>query len=447
MDATGIAEMMAGRRLAQATNTYLAGLSRAPVLASRGQAARLLRELKSAPGPKLVVGDTAWGDAVEVPLSEFTGTVGLTTGGMGAGKSFFATLILRALIERLPASRSVGFGVLDAKGELFDRVLFLLGQRMARLDASAREALGKRIVIIDFSAREALSSYNILARWDYTEPDFFVTSRLETLRDLLPAGEKVSLRGGTVLRHAIELLAEFGLPLLYVGSILADDALRARLLARSRNPELRQYFEVRLREEGKQTIAALRARMESIFAADGVRLALSGATAPDFRTLQNEGAIVLVNCAGPTITRGVRLLLQGLVLADIRQAVFARPNDPPVSFLWVADEAQNFFLTRQQQEYMADLLTMSRSFGSFFYFLCQNLSTAVPDSRMLELLYTNLRWALTMRGSPKDAQFLRGALPVTGRLSKRESSPFRERAYYSTDEERAILFDGIAHLP
>src|SRR6185437_13187732 len=195
MDATGIAEMMAGRRLAQATNTYLAGLSRAPVLASRGQAARLLRELKSAPGPKLVVGDTAWGDAVEVPLSEFTGTVGLTTGGMGAGKSFFATLILRALIERLPASRSVGFGVLDAKGELFDRVLFLLGQRMARLDASAREAL---------------SSYNILARWDYTEPDFFVTSRLETLRDLLPAGEKVSLRGGTVLRHAIELLAEFG---------------------------------------------------------------------------------------------------------------------------------------------------------------------------------------------------------------------------------------------
>jgi hypothetical protein len=115
-----------------------------------------------------------------------------------------------------------------------------------------------------------------------------------------------------------------------------------------------------------------------------VRLALSGTSAPDFRTLQNEGKIVLVNCSGPTITRGVRLLLQGLVLSDIRQSIFARPNNPPVTYLWFADEAQNFFLTRQQQENMADILTMARSFGSFFYFLRQNLSTAVPDARILE---------------------------------------------------------------
>jgi hypothetical protein len=33
---------------------------------------------------------------------------------------------------------------------------------------------------------------------------------------------------------------------------------------------------------------------------------------------------------------------------------------------------------------MADILTMARSFGSFFYFLRQNLSTAVPDARILE---------------------------------------------------------------
>src|SRR6266404_7465429 len=121
-------------------------------------------------------------------------------------------------------------------------------------------------------------------------------------------------------------------------------------------------------QEGKQTIAALRARMDSLFGSDGVRLALSGFSAPDFRQLQNDGKIVLVNCAGSSISRGVRLLLQGLVLSDIRQAIFARPNNPPVSYLWLADEAQNFFLTRQQQENMADVLTMARSFGSFFAF-------------------------------------------------------------------------------
>src|SRR3989441_968001 len=187
--------------------------------------------------------------------------------------------------------------------------------------------------------------------------------------------------------------------------------------------------------------------MESLFASEGVRLALSGTTAPDFRALQNEGKIVLVNCAGQSITRGVRLLLQGLVLSDIRQAIFARPNNPKVSYLWMADEAQNFFLTKQQQEDMADVLTMARSFGSFFCFLCQNLSTAIPDTRILEQLHTNIRWSLTLRGTPRDAQFLRASLPVTGRRLRPDPHPFRERTTYSPEEERSLALEGVAHLP
>src|SRR6202162_5042746 len=166
--------------------------------------------------------------------------------------------------------------------------------------------------------------------------------------------------------------------------MLADDAFRQKLVLRSKNAAVRIYFQRHFLQEGKQTIAALRARMDTFFASEGVRLALSGSTAPDFKQLQNEGKIVLVNCSGPTITRGVRMLLQGLVLSDIRQSIFARPNNPPVTYLWLADEAQNFFLTRQQQEDMAEILTMARSFGSFFCFLCQNISTAVPDARFLE---------------------------------------------------------------
>src|SRR5438552_84022 len=366
---------------------------------------------------------------------------------MGSGKTMAAGLILEAIVERLPELRSVGFGVLDAKGELFDRALYLLARRLEQLEGEAREQLLRRIVIIDFSSREAVSSYNILSRWPYTERDFFVTSRLETLGELLPAGEKLSLRGGTVLKNVLALLSEFGLPLTYLDGVLSSDTLRAKLLRASKNPAVRFYFDRHFVQEGKATIAALRARMESLFASEGVRLALSGTTAPDFRALQNEGKIVLINCAGPSITRGVRLLLQGLVLSDIRQAIFARPNNPPVTYLWCADEAQNFFLTRQQQENMADVLTMARSFGSFFCFLCQNLSTAIPDSRILETLHTNIRWSLTLRGTPRDAQFLRAALPITGRVERPEIRPFHERTFYSADEERALLMDGDAHLP
>src|SRR5438876_9734722 len=317
-----------------------------------------------------------------------------------------ALLPLEAIVRRLPGLKTIGFGVLDAKGELFDRAVYLLAARLAELRGRERQELFERIVIVDFANRVSLSPYNILARWNYTEPDFFVTSRLETLRELLPAGEKLSLRGATVLKNVLALLSEFGLPLTYLDAVLSSDILRAKLLRASKNPGVRFYFERHFVQEGKQTIAALRARMESLFASDGVRLALSGTTAPDFRALQNEGKIVLINCAGPSITRGVRLLLQGLVLSDIRQAIFARPNNPPVTYLWLADEAQNFFLTKQQQENMADILTMARSFGSFFYFLCQNLSTAIPDARILEQLHTNIRWSLTLRGTARDAAFL-----------------------------------------
>jgi hypothetical protein len=442
-----LAEKLSGRRIQRATSRHLKALACEPIRISRHTASEVLHTLGNEPGPKVTLGETDWGEPVTVPLLEFVKSCGFATGSMGAGKTMTACLILEAIIGRLPELRSMAFGVLDAKGELFDRALYLLAARLETLDERLREELLKRIVIIDFSARKAVSSYNILSRWPYTEPDFFVTSRLETLRELLPSGDKLSLRGGEVLKNVLALLAEFGLPLTHLTRVLEAEALRSQLLSKSQNAEIRLYFGRYFPQEGKSTIAALRARMESLFASEGVRLALAGSSAPDFRRLQNEGKIVLINCAGPSITRGVRLLLQGLILSDLRQAIFARPNNPAVTYLWLADEAQNFFLTKQQQENMADILTMARSFGSFFCFLCQNLSTAVPDTRILETLHTNIRWSLTLRGTPRDAQFLRAALPVTGRRPRPDPHPFRERAFYSPEEERALALEGIAHLP
>src|SRR5216683_2394329 len=447
MKSMWLLEKFAGKDLEHATTRYLEHLAQAPIRASRVHASRLLSTLAGVPGPSVYFGRTPWGEDVRVPLTDLVHAVGLVTGGMGAGKTMASLLMLERLVRLLPQSRTLAFGIIDPKGELFDRALWLLAWRSNQLPEREREQLLERIVVIDFSSRQALSSYNILARWPYAEEDYFITNRLETLRDLLPASEKLSLRGANVLKQILVLLSGAGLPLTYLNHVLGDEDFRQKLVAKCPNEEVQTYFTCHFAMEGKQTKEALRARMESLFASEGVKLALAGETAPDFRSLQNEGKIVLINCSGPTISRGVRLLLQGLVLADIRQSIFARPVNPEVTYVWVADEAQNFFLTKQQQENMADILTMARSFGSFFYFLCQNLSTAVPDARILEQLHTNTRWSLTLRGSPRDAQFLRPALPVTGRLARPEPHPFRERTIYSAEEERALLLDGIAHLP
>lgn len=442
-----LAEKLSRKRIERATVRHLEDLREAPVRASRRNAEGLLRHLRGEQGAKVCLGETTWGEPVLVPLGELVHSCGVMTGGMGSGKTMAACAILKAIVERLPRLESVGFGVLDAKGELFERALYLLAARLDELEGYDQQALLDRIVIIDFSSQQAVSPYNILARWPYTEEDFFVTSRQETLRELLPAGEKLSLRGATVLKNALALLSEFSLPLTYLDELLSSQPFQEKLVKRSRNPLPRSFFERHYRSESRATIAALRARMESLFASEGVRLALSGSAAPDFRALQNEGKIVLINCAGSTITRGVRLLLQGLVLSDIRQSIFARPNQPPVSFLWLADEAQNLFLTPQQRNDLFDLLTMSRSYGSYFLFLTQNLSTAIPDARLLEQLYTNIRWTVTMRGTPNDNRYLRAALPVTGRRLRPESHPFRERTMHSLEEERSLLLEEIANLP
>ena len=442
-----LADRLSRPRLERETARHLAALAEGPVRVSRRTAHRLLRGLRAEPGPKVTLGETAWGEPVIVPLQEFVRSAGIMTGGMGSGKTMAACLTLEAIIARLPGLHSMAFGLVDPKGELFDGALYLLARRLEALGQQAREELLKRIVIIDFSSRQAISSYNILSRWPYTEPDFFVTCRLETLKELLPSGDKLSLRGGEVLKNVLALLAEFGLPFTYLTQVLEVEAFRWRLLAQSKNPEVKLYFSRHFAQEGKATLAALRVRMESLFASEGVRLALAGSTAPDFRRLQNEGKIVLINCAGPSITRGVRLVLQGLVLSDIRGAIFTRPNNPPVTYLWFADEAQNFFRTRKQQEDVEDICTMGRSFGSYFCFMCQNLTSSVPDSRILEQLYTNIRWSLTLRGTPRDAQFLRAALPVTGRHPRPDPHPFREHTFYSLEEERVLALEGISSLP
>lgn len=230
MDPLWLANKLSKKRLTQETAEYLESLAQAPILASRRKITTFLRSLRNEPGPHVHLGDTPWGEPVIVPLIELVKACALTTGGMGSGKTFFACLIVDAMIQLLPGLRSMSFGVLDAKGELFDRALYLLARRIEALHGEEREALLRRIVIIDFSSREALSSYNILSRWPYTEPDFFVTSRLETLRELLPASEKLSLRGATVLKNVLSLLSEFSLPVLRKNSVRARKKMEMQCL-------------------------------------------------------------------------------------------------------------------------------------------------------------------------------------------------------------------------
>ncbi|MGA2116680.1 MAG: hypothetical protein ABSH56_18225 [Bryobacteraceae bacterium] len=435
-----------GARLEAKTNAYLKGLRSERVRASRKRAENLVETLAAAGGQTLSMGLAEWGDAVAMPVPEFVRSHAFVSGASGSGKTTFVYDKERSLLDLFPQTRGMGFGVLDAKQDLFDGTLSLIGRRIAGLERAAARDLRRRTVVVDFSLRDPISPYNILARWPGADPEFFAQSRADLLLELLPGADGVSLGGSALLRRAILLLSEFSLPITWLDVLLQDVAFRGRLLARTQNADVAKYFAHQFPALPKATIAALSRRMEALFAAETVRLALSGTSAPDFRALQDEGKIVLVNCFGADISRSVRQLLQALILSDIAHATFARRQHGN-PFLWIADEAQNFFLTQHLRDHMMDLLTMARSFGTHLMLVSQNMTTALQDARVLSVLHTNIRWAFAMRGEPGDCSFLRAALPVTGRRRKPQNDPFEEPSFYTLNEERTMALDEIANLP
>jgi hypothetical protein len=441
-----VLDFLFGRSLARQTAEYLDHLSTASVRSSRQQATGLLTSLAEQDERKVILGRTEWGETVSVPIAELTSGHGLITGGTGSGKTRFALGIIRALLMQSPP---VGFGILDPKGDIFVGTLALLARRVKDLEASdttLADEVRQRIVILDVPARDPVSPYNILAKGPHAELGYFAESRAELLLDLLPGGDAISLGGSAVLRRCIMLLSAAGMPATFIPTLLHDDGLRSRLVNTFGDREMRDYFAGQFAKMPSQTIAALSRRMDALFASDAVRMSLSGPTAPDFRALQDAGYIVLVNCFGENLSRGVRRLLQALVLSDIAQSIFARERrDRP--FTWFCDEAQLLLGNERTRNHLTDIWTLSRSFGSFLTCLTQNVSSAVNDSTVLHTLHTNVRWTFSMRGDPSDAAFLKSALPITGQKVQPRANPLEQPRLYSPADERANELNGIAHLP
>src|SRR5438445_2225594 len=419
-------EYLFGPQLAKETARYLETLAEANLTASRRQTDTLLQSLNRSSEPKITIGRTLWGTPMVVPVSEIVKAHGVVTGATGSGKNRMALAVIKALLDSIiesliaEASNPGGFGALDAKGDLFHGTLFLIAKHLQELQRAhphvARE-LRRRIVIIDFSSRDPVTPYNILARWPGLEPDFFAANRADVLMDLLPGSDKLSLGASGVLNKLILLLSEHGVPITDLGEIVGNERRRSRLVSQCHDRSLAAYFARQFPQVPKSTLAALLRRIDALFTSDGVRLALGGVSAPNFRQLQDEGKIVVVTSFGKTIARGVRRVLQKLVFSDITHGVFARQK-PESPFPWFCDEAQNFFHTESLRDNVTDLLTMSRSFGTFFLFFTQDLHTAVHDPGTLRVLNTNTRWCMALRRDPADCASLKPALPITGRRPK-----------------------------
>ena len=403
-----------------------------------------LANLNEETSAKILFGRAAYDQTVELPVEKIMAH-GLAVGASGAGKSYFALSVMSQLLS-ISSSSPVSWACLDAKGELFEKAIQYIYAHLYRLSPKEREGLKKRIVIVDFSNADLITPYNILARQQYLPEEAMVANRIDTISEQFSGLSDMSVRMKMILKYFFLLMAEFDLPLPSFEKLCADPLLLTSLVEKSQNVQIREYFLHRFDDESKATLLALRQRIDSLLVSEGVRLSLSASSAPDFATLQDQVSIILINTAGPTITRGVSELLQSLILSDIKQSVFRRSN-PNQHFIWFLDEAQNLYKTAVNREHMADLLTMARSFGSFFVLLTQSLTSAVRNQDILNSILANVRWIVMLRSTLRDAEILAPSVPLTGTLTKAKHNPFEPVHYLSESEEMKVRLKEITKLP
>jgi hypothetical protein len=256
----------------------------------------------------------------------------------------------------------------------------------------------------------------------------------------------MSVRMKMIAKYFFLLMAEFDVPLPFFERLCTDPVLLGGLAEKSENPQIRDYFKHRFADESESTFLALRQRIDSLLVSEGVRLSLSASSAPDFAALQDQGCIFLINTAGRNITRGISELLQGLILSDIKQSIFRRTNYDQKVLIFM-DEAQNLFKSSVNREHMVDLLTMSRSFGTFVVLITQSLTSAVRDSDVLNSIMSNVRWVVMLRSTLRDAELIAPAIPLTGTQSKPRQHPLEPAKQMSGSEELRMRLKDIPKLP
>ncbi|HEV2707848.1 MAG TPA: hypothetical protein VGV59_18155 [Pyrinomonadaceae bacterium] len=379
-------------------------------------------------------------------------THGLVLGASGAGKSYTALWIMVCALELISQILKNGrnalfpaFGVLDAKGELFEKTIEYIYAFLYRLEPEAREALKKKLTVISFTGPQ-VTPYNILSRREGMADELIVADRIDTISEQFSGLSEMSVRMKMIAKYFFLLMAEFDLPLPFFERLCSDPILLDGLVERAKNPQVRDYFQHRFGDESQSTLLALRQRIDSLLMSEGVRLSFSASSAPDFAALQDNGHLTLINTAGRNIPRGISELIQGIIISDIKQSTFRRSHSNQ-KFLWFVDEAQHPFKSAVNREHMVELLTMSRSFGSFFVLLTQSLTSAIRDADVLNSILSNVRWMVMLRSTLRDAELIAPAIPLTGTMSKPRHHALEPMKRMSESEELRTRLKEIPKLP
>ncbi|HEY1614671.1 MAG TPA: TraM recognition domain-containing protein [Rhizomicrobium sp.] len=311
-------------------------------------------------------------------------------GKTGVGKS---ALIETLALQDLKQGR--GFALIDPHGDLVERV------------ASAVPPQGpERIVYLNAPDRSQPYGYNPLRRVRDEKIPLAVSGLLETLKKLWP--DAWGVRMEHVLRntlYALFELEEARLP--DILRMYADERFRKGVARTIKNDVVRRFwrhefenYPWRLRTEA---VVPIQNKLGALLSDPTLyRILVAPKADLHFRSIMDEGRVLLVNVAKGQLGEDSALLLGSLIVSTLGLAAFTRAEEEPETrrpFFVYIDEFQSFTTLM-----LANMMSELRKYGMGLTLAHQHLHQLEPDIR--HAVIGNAATLISFRVGAEDAPFL-----------------------------------------
>jgi len=309
-------------------------------------------------------------------------------GATGVGKS---TLLLNLIAQDL--WRGDGVAVIDPHGPLVECALDLVPRTRHN-----------HVCLLDFTDLEFPVGLNLVENVHRDDREALVDSTLAGMRAIwLEIGWGAQLE--EILRHALMALIEApNTSIVLLPRLLVDSEFRARILAHTRHPLTRSFFEQRfntwnekfLHERSQPVINKIDAFLFT--AAVRNTLGQSPSTLDLDRMLQRP-RVVLANLAKGRLGETSAHLMGALLISRFKAAAYKRSGAEDHDWHLYVDEAQNF-----KTEDLASLLQEARKFGVSVTVSTQH--TAGLSNTVRAALIGNAGTLISFRIGPEDAEIV-----------------------------------------
>jgi energy-coupling factor transporter ATP-binding protein EcfA2 len=311
-------------------------------------------------------------------------------GKTGVGKS---TLLQTLALQDFEAGR--GFALVDPHGDLVEPLAKEIAARAP-----------DRLVYLDATDPAQPYGYNPLRRVRDDKIPLAVSGLLETLKKLWP--DAWGVRMEHMLRSTLyTLLERDDAKLPDMLRVYSDDDFRKAIVRDIRNDVVKQFWEgefnnypTRLRAEA---CAPIQNKLGALLSDPTLyRILVEPKIDLHFRSLMDEGKILLVNMSKGRLGEDSALLLGSLVVSTLALAAFSRAESAPDTrrpFFVYLDEFQNVTTLM-----LANMMSELRKFGIGLILAHQYLHQLDPNIR--HAIFGNAATLISFRVGAEDAPLL-----------------------------------------